>query len=188
MSYKGIKKTDVLNKLLRALAFQVGSEVSYNEISRLIQIDVKTVQNYIELLEKAFIIFRLQPLNRNLRTEISTNRKIYFYDNGVRNALIANFNPIELRNNMGVLWENFLISERMKVIEYNEIFCNTYFWRTKYQQEIDWIEEEGGGCRAFEFKWKTHKKVQFPKSFLEAYDNVETKVITPDNFQKFVTI
>jgi len=186
LRYRGIKKPEVIEKLLRALALQLGSEVSYNELSNLIQIDKNTVQTYIDLLEKAFVVFRLQPLSRNLRSEISTSRKIYFYDNGVRNALISNFNPLELRNDIGTLWENFLISERRKLLEYNRIFCNNYFWRTKHQQEIDYIEERSGKLYAFEFKWNPKKKPGFSKSFLTAYENVETKIINRDNFQEFL--
>ncbi len=186
LSYKGIKKPEVIEKLLRALSLQIGSEVSYNELSNLVQVDKNTVQSYIDLLEKAFVIFRLQPLSRNVRSEISTSRKIYFYDNGVRNALISNFNPFELRNDIGGLWENFLISERRKYLEYNRVFCNNYFWRTKYQQEIDYVEEQGGKFYAFEFKWNPKKKAGFSKSFLNAYENVETQVINRENFHEFV--
>jgi predicted AAA+ superfamily ATPase len=184
--YEGIKKPQILEKLLRALAFQLGSEVSYNELARLVQIDKNTVQTYIDLLEKAYVIFRLHPFSRNLRTEISSSRKIYFYDNGIRNALISNFNQIELRNDIGTLWENFLISERKKFLEYNRLYCNTYFWRTKYQQEIDYIEERNGKLYAFEFKWNAKKKQKFPKSFVDAYENIETKVISRDNFVEFL--
>lgn len=185
--YEGIKKPHILEKLLRAVAFQVSNEVSYNELSKLVQVDKNTVQSYLDLLEKAFVIFRLQPLSRNLRTEISSSRKIYFYDNGVRNALISNFNPIELRNDIGALWENFLISERKKFLEYNKIYCNCYFWRTKYQQEIDYIEERDGKIYAFEMKWSIKKKPKFPESFLKGYDNVETNIISKDNFTNFLT-
>jgi len=187
LSYKGIKKHGNIEKLVRALALQLGCEVSYNELARLVQVDKNTVQTYLDLLEKAFVIFKLQPLSRNVRSEISTSRKIYFYDNGIRNALIANFNPVDLRNDIGVLWENFLISERRKVLEYNRIYTNTYFWRTKYQQEIDYIEEQGGKFFAYEFKWNPYKKVKFSQSFINAYGNVETKTIHRDNYQEFVT-
>lgn len=185
-TYKSIKKPDVLEKILRALALQLGNEVSYNEISRLVQIDKNTVQTYIDLLEKAFVIFRLQPLSRNLRTEISTSRKIYFYDNGIRNSLITNFNSLNIRNDKGVLWENYLINERKKFNEYNKNWVNSYFWRTKQQQEIDLIEEKNGILYAYEFKWQSKKKVKLPKKFAEAYPQHEYKVITIENFTEFI--
>lgn len=185
-TYKSIKKPDVLEKILRALALQLGNEVSYNEISRLVQIDKNTVQTYIDLLEKAFVIFRLQPLSRNLRTEISTSRKIYFYDNGIRNSLITNFNSLNIRNDKGVLWENYLINERKKFNEYNKNWVNSYFWRTKQQQEIDLIEEKNGILYAYEFKWQSKKRVKLPKKFAEAYPQHEYKVITIENFTEFI--
>ena len=153
LSYRGIRKPDLLENLLRALALQVGQEVSFNELSSLLQVDKNTVITYINLLEQAYIIFRLQPLSRNLRNEISTSRKIYFYDNGIRNSLIANFNPLNLRNDVGALWENFLVSERIKYNHYNNNYLNIYFWRTHNRQEIDFIEEYGGKMYAYEFKW-----------------------------------
>ncbi len=184
-TYKSIKKPDVLEKILRALALQLGNEVSYNEISRLVQIDKNTVQTYIDLLEKAYVIFRLQPLSRNLRTEISTSRKIYFYDNGIRNSLITNFNSLSIRNDKGALWENYLISERKKYNEYNNNWVNSYFWRTKQQQEIDLIEEKDGTLYAYEFKWQSTKKLKLPNKFAEAYPQHEFKVISQENFTEF---
>lgn len=181
--YQGIKKPEILDKLLRALALQIGNEVSYNELSRLIQVDKNTVQVYIDLLEKAFVIFRLQPLSRNLRNEISTSRKIYFYDTGIRNALISNFNPLEIRSDIGPLWENFMISERRKMMEYDRISANTFFWRTTYQQEIDYIEERDGKMHAFEFKWNQNAKARIPKKFIETYPGSETQIIHNKNFQ-----
>ncbi len=180
-----IKKPEVLERLLQALAYQIGSEVSYNELAQLLQINKETVSRYIELLEKAYVIFRVNPFNRNLRNEIKSNRKIYFYDNGVRNAIISAFNPIELRNDKGALWENFLISERLKYLHYNKIYANTYFWRTKQQQEIDWVEEKDLKVYGYEFKWSSKKKVKFPKKFVDAYQ-AETQVIHRDNFMDFV--
>lgn len=186
LSFQGIKKPEIIEKLLKALALQICNEVSYNELAALVQVDKNTVQSYIELLEKAFVIFRLQPLSRNIRNEISTSRKIYFYDNGVRNALISNFNALSLRNDTGALWENFLVSERKKVLEYERIYANTYFWRTTYQQEIDYIEERDGKFYAFEFKWNPNKKVKIPKKFLEGYPDAETNVIHRDNLHGFL--
>ncbi len=185
-TYKSIKKPNVLEKILRALALQLGNEVSYNEIARLVQIDKNTVQTYIDLLEKAFVIFRLNPLSRNLRSEISTSRKIYFYDNGIRNSLITNFNSLNIRNDKGALWENFLISERRKFNEYNKNWVNSYFWRTKQQQEIDYIEEKNGILYAYEFKWQKTKKVKLPNKFAETYPQHKYKVITQENFTEFI--
>lgn len=186
LTYKGIKKPEIIEKLLKAVALQLGNEVSFNELAGLVQVDKNTVQTYLDLLEKAFVIFRLQPLSRNLRNEISTNRKIFFYDSGIRNALISNFNPLNIRNDTGALWENFLISERKKTLEYNRIFANTYFWRTTYKQEIDYIEERDGKLFAFEFKWNPHKKTRIPEKFLEAYPQSESKVISRENFHEFL--
>ncbi|MCD4731650.1 MAG: ATP-binding protein [Bacteroidales bacterium] len=186
LSYKGIRKPDLLDKLLRALALQTGSEVSYNEMANLLRADKATVSNYIQLLQKAFVIFPLQAFSRNLRNEIKTSRKIYFYDNGVRNAIISNFNPISLRQDTGALWENFLISERMKCLHYNQVSANIYFWRTKQQQEIDYIEERGGNIYAYEFKWGRIKKRKIPASFKQAY-RPDFQNVNKENFQDFLT-
>lgn len=180
-----IKKPDAIHRLLQALAYQVGNEVSFNELSNLLKIDVKTVISYIELLEQAFVVFRLGTFSRNLRNEIKTNKKIYFYDNGVRNALINNFQPVSLRNDIGALWENFLISERVKLLEYHKMNRDIFFWRTKFQQEIDFVETFDGKVLGFEFKWNPKQKVNFPASFIESYQ-AETKVIHRDNFREFV--
>ena len=184
--FKGIRKPDLVENLLRALALQVGQEVSFNELSSLLQVDKNTVITYINLLEQAFIIFRLQPLSRNLRNEISTSRKIYFFDNGIRNSLIANFNPLNLRNDVGALWENFLVSERMKYNHYNNNYLNTYFWRTHSRQEIDFIEEYGGQMCAFEFKWGSPKKVRFPEIFIKSYPVKRMSIINRENFEEFI--
>ena len=182
-----LRKTDMLDKLLRALAYQVGSEVSYNELAQIVGSDAKTVERYIELLEKCFIIFRLHGLSRNLRNELKRAKKIYFYDNGVRNAVIQQFAPIEMRNDMGALWENFFISERIKYNHYRRHYCNTYFWRTKTQQEIDYIEECDGSMTAFEMKWNPSKgRTTFPKTFIEAYNIKETVIITPNNYLEWL--
>ena len=186
LSFQGIRKPELIEKLLKALALQMGSEVSYNELSSLLQVDKKTISNYIDMLEKAFIVFRLQPFNRNLRSEISTSRKIYFYDTGIRNALIANFNPLSLRQDTGALWENFLIAERMKNLHYKGIWTNCYFWRTNQQQEIDYIEERDGKLFAYEFKWKPGRDPKYPKIFLSTYPDSSTHVISKDNFLEFV--
>jgi uncharacterized protein len=185
LAYANIKKPEVLEKILRALAFQVGSEVSYNEIAQLVGVDKNTVSNYIYLLELSFVVYSLPSFSRNLRNEIKTNKKIYFYDNGIRNALIQNFNPLALRNDVGALWENFLISERLKHNHYHQYYCNTYFWRTKQQQEVDFLEEYNGKIYGYEFKWNTKNKVSTPKSFETTYDT-KIRVITKENFREFV--
>lgn len=183
LSTDALRKPELLDKLLRALAYQVGSEVSYSELAQTIGSDSKTVERYIEMLEKCYIIFRLHGLSRNLRNELKRAKKVYFYDNGVRNAVIQQFAPIDMRNDMGALWENFFISERMKYNHYNRNHCNIYFWRTNSQQEIDYIEESDGTMMAFEMKWNPKKSnVRFPKSFLEAYNIKRTVVITPNNY------
>lgn len=182
----GIKKPDILQKLVQALALQIGNEVSYNELSQLLGINKETVSNYINLLEKAYVVFRLNPFSRNLRNEIKTNRKIYFYDNGVRNAVISNFNSLNLRVDKGALWENFLIVERMKFLKYHRIYSNNFFWRTAQQQEIDWIEERNGKIIAFEFKWKKQTKNKIPKKFIENYE-AEGKIIDSGNYFEFIS-
>lgn len=182
-----LKKPSVLQKIVKALALQVGSEVSLSEISRLVGIEYHTVEKYIDLLEKAFVIFILPAFNKNVRNEIRKGKKIYFYDNGVRNAVINNFNPIRSRTDTGALWENFLISERMKH-NFQDLLFNRYFWRTTQQQEIDYIEEKTDCLLAFEFKWGSTKKVKFSKTFTNAYPNVIVESITPDNYLKFIGI
>lgn len=184
--FRGVRKPELLEKLLQALALQLGSEVSYNELSQLLGIDKNTVSNYLELLEKSFIVFRLMPLSRNLRNEISSNRKVYFYDNGIRNAVLENFSPLALRQDVGALWENFLISERWKVNTYLQRHGKRYFWRTRTQQEIDYVEESNGVFRAWEFKWGHSSRYAFPKSFLESYGPATTEIITPNNFEDFL--
>ena len=182
-----LRKPDLLDKLLKALAFQVGSEVSYNELSQIIGSDAKTVERYIELLEKCFIIFRLNGLSRNLRNELKKAKKIYFYDNGVRNAVIQQFAPLEIRNDVGALWENFFIAERIKYNHYRQHYCNVYFWRTKAQQEIDYIEEADGQFTVFEMKWNPKRaNSTIPSSFLKAYPVAESVIITPENYLEYL--
>jgi predicted AAA+ superfamily ATPase len=186
LSLDQIKKPSILVKLLQALALQVGSEVSYHELGQLIGIDPATVERYIDLLEQSFVIFRLTSLSRNARNEIKKGKKVYFYDNGIRNAIIKNFSPIDLRMDKGALWENFLITERRKRNVYTDYYCNHYFWRTFAQQEIDLVEEADGRLTAYEFKWNPKKKVRFSKTFLDAYPGSETQVVHPDNFYTFL--
>ena len=186
LRYDGIKKASLIDKLLVALALQVGSEVSYNELAKTIgNINSTTVEKYIDLLEKAFVIYKLPALSRNLRNEIKKGKKIYFYDNGIRNAIINNFNPLALRNDKGALWENFLISERMKKNSYAKHYCNTYFWRTFDQAEVDYIEEYDGALHVFEFKWKTNNK-KAPASLLNSYTVNSTAIVDTDNYGGFI--
>ena len=186
LRYDGIKKASLIDKLLVALALQVGSEVSYNELAKTIgNINSTTVEKYIDLLEKAFVVYKLPALSRNLRNEIKKGKKIYFYDNGIRNAIINNFNPLALRNDKGALWENFLISERMKKNSYAKHYCNTYFLRTFDQAEVDYIEEYDGALHVFEFKWKTNNK-KVPASLLNSYTVNSTAIVDTDNYEGFV--
>jgi len=185
LQYQDIRRPEVLEKLLVALALQIGNEVSYNELSNLLGVTKQTVANYIQLLEKAFVIFRLTPYSRNLRNELTKLRKIYFLDTGIRNALINNFNALRLRQDVGQLWENFMISERLKWNANNMISVNTYFWRTHQQQEIDFIEEKDGRLAGFEFKWRGGK-ARVPKIFLETYSESTVNVVHTENFWEFV--
>lgn len=186
LAFSDIRKPEVLEKLLQALALQMGSEVNYNELSQLIGINKITVQKYIEILEKGYIIFRLNSFSRNIRNEIKQTRKIYFYDNGIRNMIIGNFNPLDLRIDKGALWENFLVSERKKQNLYKDTFAKMYFWRTKQQQEIDFVEENNGKIVGFEFKWN-HKKTRFPQNFIKTY-KAKGHIIDRNNFREFVKI
>jgi predicted AAA+ superfamily ATPase len=185
LALAGIRKSNVLEKILQALALQVGSEVSYNEIAQLVGVDKNTVNNYIDLLEKSFVIFRLNSFSKNIRNEIKANKKIYFYDNGVRNMVIGNFNNLALRQDKGALWENFMIAERMKHLSYSQSNAKPYFWRTTTQQEIDYIETNADEVAAFEFKWANTKKAKLPKSFIEAYQP-SFLVVNKDNFRDFL--
>ncbi len=186
LSLVGLKKPQLLEKILKALALQVGSEVSLNELASLVSADVKTVDSYIYLLEQVFVVYRLGTISRNERNEISTKKKIYFYDNGIRNALLGNFATLSTRQDVGALWENFLITERKKILQYNSFHGRTYFWRNKQQAEIDYVEEIDGKIYAYEFKWNPLAKVKFPASFLEKYKPIETKVIHPENFWQWL--
>jgi uncharacterized protein len=186
LMWNRIQKSDKLLKLLQALAFQAGSEVSYNELGKITELKNDTVESYITILERAFIIFRLPAFSRNLRKELKRSRKVFFCDNGVRNALISNFKSIELRDDVGQLWENYLVSERMKQNSYKKKYCNSYFWRTTDQQEIDYIEESDGNLLACEFKWGDIKKVKIPKIFEETYPESSSVIINRDNFGDFI--
>ena len=182
-----IKKPMLLEKLLQALALQIGSEVSYHELAQTVGANKQTVEKYIDLLEKAFVLFTLPALSRNIRNEIKKGKKVYFLDCGIRNAIINNFNPIENRTDVGALFENFAIAERLKFLKYRGVDAKLYFWRTAQMQEIDLIEEhEGGELKAFEFKYNASKKVRFSETFTANYKCSETKVITPANTDAFL--
>jgi uncharacterized protein len=184
--FQDIRKPEIIEKLLQALALQIGNEVSFNELSQLLGVDSATVQRYMDLLEKSFIIFHLRSYNRNVRNELKKSQKIYFYDNGIRNALISNLNPIAIRNDVGALWENFMLSERMKCNQYSQNYANSYFWRTTQQQEIDYIEDNNDLLSCFEFKWSPTKKAYFSATFSSNYPNSSFKVINPENFIEFI--
>lgn len=183
-----ISKPDKLMRLVQALAHQIGEQVSYNEVGQLVGLDPKTVERYVDVLEKCYIVFRMGSFSRNLRNELKTSRKIYFWDLGIRNAVIANFQQVENRPDTGALWENFVISERMKRHFVQGDFVNTWFWRTQQQKEIDLIEETDGQLKAFEFKWSPAKArhAKAPESFAKAYPDAEYSVISPDEADDFL--
>ena len=183
-----VAKSDKLVLLLKALAMQIGSQVSYNELSGLVGIDAKTIERYITVLEQSYIIFRLGSFSRNLRNELKFSKKIYFWDMGIRNAVIGNFSLAETRSDIGAMWENFAIAERMKQINYRHPFAQSYFWRTKQQTEIDYIEELDGSLRAFEFKWNERKSLRCPLAFSNAYPDASFSVITPSNIDDFLRL
>lgn len=188
LKIESIKKTDKLLRLLKALALQIGSQVSYNEVGQTCGLDSKTVEKYIDVLEQSYIIFRLHSYASNLRNELKKSRKIYFYDIGIRNAILNNYTPFENRDSreIGSLWENFLILERMKYAEYNRFFCNRYFWRTKQQNEIDYIEEYDGRLHTYEFKWIKDTDTKYPALFMNTYKGSTHEVINRENFYTFV--
>lgn len=187
LSVDSIRRPTLLNKLLTALALQVSREVSYNELAQTVGSDSKTVEKYIDLLEKCYIVFRLDGFSRNMRTELKKAKKFYFYDNGIRNAILQNFAPLSLRQDTGALWENFVISERIKANHYAGKNVHCYFWRTTQQQEIDYIEESDGHFSIFEMKWSPKKiDTRFPSSFLSTYEVKEKAVITPANYLEYL--
>ncbi|RCK75032.1 MAG: ATPase [Anaerolineae bacterium] len=184
----GLRRAAKIADLLRLLAFQIGQEVSVAELAAALALNRQTVERYLDLLEKVFVIFRVGGFSRNLRKEVTKNARYYFYDNGVRNSLIQNFNPLHLRNDVGQLWENFLITERRKANQLAGRVVNTYFWRTYDQKEIDYLEESGGLLSGYEFKWQeTPLRRSVRTEFLRAYPQASLSVIHPDNFRDFVT-
>ncbi len=184
--WKDIRKPELLDKLLKLLAYQVSAEVSINELANALKVKSETIENYIDLLEKSFVVFRLKSYSTNERKEVTKMNKIYFWDNGIRNAIIDDFRPLELRNDIGALWENFLVSERMKMKVWKEISTKSYFWRNKQQREVDYIEEQYGELTAFEMKWNTQKNHKVTLAFTNAYPSAKTEIITPLNFKGFV--
>jgi len=188
LQFENLKKPELISGLLKAIALQTGSEASYNELAQLTGTNAHTVRRYLELLEKNFIIFRLSSFSRNLRKEINKSQKFFFYDLGIRNALIRNYNEPEIRTDTGSLWENFCISERIKYNENHRNFVNTYFWRTYDQKEIDYIEEAAGELRCFEFKYNPKTKSKIPAEFFTTYPDSSFSVITPNNFYELIGI
>lgn len=185
LSYEGIRNSGKIKDLLRLIAFQAGSEVSMTELSSSLGIARNTVEAYLDLLTKVFVIFKVEGYSRNLRKEVTKNSKWYFYDNGIRNTLIANLNPLPLRTDSGILWENFMISERLKYQEYNRILSNNFFWRTYDKQEIDWIEERDGKLFGYEFKFNK-TKAKIPVAFASAYPDAEFRVISSHDYNEFI--
>ena len=185
-SFQDVRKPEIIEQLLQALALQVGSEVSFNELGRLLGLTSITVQRYIDLLEKSYVLFHLRSFSRNVRSELKKSRKIYFYDNGVRNAILGDYKPLDLRTDTGALWENYVISERMKHNSYNAFYGKSYFWRTQQQQEIDYIEDYDGVLHTYEFKWSTTKHPRLTETFAKNYPDHTFAVVSPDNYQDFV--
>ncbi len=186
LAFENVQNSLQLYSLLRLLAFQVGKEVSFNELARQLGMSVNTIIRYLDLFAKAYIIFPIGGFSRNLRKEIVKSSKWYFYDNGIRNALVANFNPLELRNDKGELWENYIVSERIKFQHYSRMIVNNFFWRTYDRQEIDWVEERDGKLYGYEMKWSEGKQVKAPSSWQNAYPDADFRVITPESYQEWV--
>ncbi len=176
----------VLVRLLCALAYQVGAQVSYNELAQTCGLSPKTVEKYVDVLEKAYVIFRLGSFSRNLRNELKKSRKIFFWDNGIRNALISDFRPAEVRQDIGGLWENYLIAERLKLLSYAGVSCGSWFWRTSQQQEIDYIEERNGKISAFEMKWSAAAKPPGKRAFKTAYPDSDFVTVSRENYDEFL--
>ncbi len=186
LNFEGIKHSDKIYDLLRLIAFQIGQEVSLLELATQLQMSKNTVANYLDLLSKVFVLFKIEGFSRNLRKEIVKSSRWYFYDNGIRNGIINNFNKIENRNDIGGLWENYLASERIKQQNYKKIRTNNYFWRTYDQQELDWLEEKNGNLAGFEFKWNENRKAKIPTAFAKAYPEATFEVINKQNYLDFI--
>lgn len=186
LAFDGIQNAQKIHDLLRLIAFQMGKEVSLQELGNQLQLSKNTVEKYLDLLTKVFVLYKLGGFSRNLRKEITKSSRWYFYDNGIRNALLNNFTPLNGRNDVGELWENYLVSERIKKQHYHEIVAQNYFWRTYDQQEIDWLEETGERLHAYEFKWNSTKKVKIPGAFAKAYPQAGFERISPDSYLDFI--
>jgi len=187
LSFESIKKSDKIYNLLKALALQVGSPVSFSELSRFTGVDFKTVQKYIDILEQAFIIFRLPAYRKNIRSELKKSRKIYFWDNGLRNAILGNFNPLDKRIDIGQLWENYIVSERYKYLIYQNSNTKLYFWRTTQSQEIDLIEESSQSLLAIEIKWNPKAGKNFSKTFTSNYPEAQLMIVSQNNYVNFIS-
>ena len=185
-SFQDVRKPEIVEQLLQALALQVGSEVSFNELGRLLGLTSITVQRYIDLLEKSYVLFHLRSFSRNVRSELKKSRKIYFYDNGVRNAILGDYKPLDLRTDTGALWENYIVSERMKHNSYSAFYGKSYFWRTQQQQEVDYIEDYDGVLHTYEFKWSKTKQPRLAETFTKNYPDHTFAIVSPDNYQDFV--
>jgi len=186
LEFENIKNSDKIFDLLRLIAFQIGSEVSYNELGRQLSMSKNTVEKYLDLLSKVYILHSVSAFSRNLRKEIVKGKRWYFYDNGLRNILIGNMNPIELRNDIGALWENYIISERVKHQKYTRMLVYNYFWRTYDRQEVDWVEDRGGVLHAYEFKWNPKRKAKEPIAWKNAYKGSKFKVINNENYSDWI--
>ncbi|KGO92715.1 ATP-binding protein [Flavobacterium subsaxonicum] len=184
--FEGIKNSDKIYDLLRLIAFQVGKEVSLQELGNQLQLSKNTVEKYLDLLTKVFILFKVEGFSRNLRKEITKSSRWYFYDNGIRNAIVNNFSRLDQRTDTGDLWENYLAAERVKKQQYHKIRAKNYFWRTYDQQEMDWLEEHGEALAGFEFKWSEKKKAKIPAAFAKAYPNAAFEVINRSNYLDFI--
>lgn len=184
--FEGIKKSQKIIDLLILLAFQIGKEVSVSELGTQLSLSKSTVERYLDLLQKTFVIVNIRGFSRNLRKEVTKTSRYYFYDNGIRNSLINNFNPLNLRDDVGNLWENYLAIERLKKQQHQQIWSRNFFWRTYDQKELDWVEEREGKLFGYEFKWgkKVHKP---PKLWTDTYENASYECITRDNYLKFIT-
>ena len=185
--YEGIKQSNKILDLLKLIAFQIGQEVSLQELARQLGISKNTVESYLDLLSKVFVIYKVPGFSKNLRKEITKSNRWYFYDNGIRNAIIANFSRLDSRTDVGALWENYLVSERIKNQNYTQKTVSNYFWRTYDQQELDWLEEENGNLRGYEFKWNENRKAKIPTAFAKAYPDASFEVINKQNYLDFIS-
>lgn len=186
LTFETIKNSDKIIDLLRLIAFQIGGEVSIPELSNSLRMSRNTVEKYLDLLTKVFILYKVGGFSRNLRKEVNKSSRYYFLDNGVRNVLVGNLNPVHLRNDMGALWENYMISERIKYQNYNDLLVYNYFWRTYDQQEVDWVEDRGGRLYGYQFKWNPNKKPRIPSAWQNGYPTAEYQVINPDNYAEWL--